>query len=50
MAQRVVEGVPLRDVQAWIYDLLDSIKTFDEDMLKEWVKATWEDPKEVYGE
>ena len=37
------------EVEVWIRDLLDSIKTMDEDMVKGWVRDVWPDETEVYG-
>lgn len=36
------------ELEVFIRDLLDALKTFDEQIVKDWVAATWEDPDEIY--
>jgi hypothetical protein len=47
--EKVVFGYEASVVEAFIRDLLDLIKNFDEDELKAWIKETYPSPEEVYG-
>jgi len=48
MPIKTVEGYPVTAVGEMLWDILDRIKNFDEDSVKNWIKENYPDWKEVY--
>jgi hypothetical protein len=48
MAQQV-EAWLRPEVTEKVWDILDILKSIDEDMLKDWIRENWPDPEDIYS-